>query len=204
MGVDQNTSPPEATDVTTSGVGVIAELGPVVEMLEKPAMAKLYVQSLQTTVTVPDLRSEVDVTKSTVYEYVAALQRAGLMTTVDTTDGPTKYTAHEFVFTLEVDGMRVEVTPEIVDVLSYQEDIPEIGAFVNHYGLATLAAFIDLTYEHAAGEVTTRMIADLLDISRGRAYDMLAHVGRILDIGDAPATHHAEDLSASERDALLE
>ena len=155
-------------------------------------------------VTVPELQAEVDVTKSTVYDYVAALQRAGLVSEVETDGTATTYTAHEFVVTLKVDGMVVEVTPDVVEVLSHQETNPEIQGFLEQYGLATLAAFIDFAHQHAAGDVTTRMIADLLDISRGSAYDMLEHVGRILDIGGEPSTAHAADLDENERDELLE
>ncbi|ERJ05388.1 TrmB family transcription regulator protein [Halorhabdus tiamatea SARL4B] len=203
MGTDQeNAYVP--TDTTTSGAGQITELGPVVDMLEKPQMAALYTAARDTISTVPELQDHVELTKSTVYEYVAALQRAGLLSEVETDGSAKSYTAHEFTVTLEVDGMVVEITPDVVEVLSHQHSLPEIEGFLEQYGLGTLAAFIDLAYEHAAGEVTTRMIADILDVSRGSAYDMLEHVGRILDIGDEPTTDHATDLSDDERDALLE
>jgi predicted transcriptional regulator len=203
MGTDQS-DPHAPTEDSPTGAGQISELGPLIELLEKPQMATLYTVARDSVVTVPELQGEVDVTKSTVYDYVAALQRAGLVSDVET-DGPaTKYTAHEFVFTLEVDGMVVEITPDVVAVLSQQDTNPEIHSFVEQYGLATLAAFVDLAHDHANGDVTTRMIAEILDISRGSAYDMLEHVGRILGIGGEPTTEHAADLDESDRDELLE
>lgn len=203
MGTDQSNSQ-TPKEITATGAGRISELRPVIDMLEKPQMAALYTVLRDRVVTVPELQAEVDVTKSTVYDYVAALQRAGLVSEVETDGTATKYTAHEFVVTLEVDGMVVEVTPDVVEVLSHQETNPEIQGFLEQYGLATLAAFIDLAHQHATGDVTTRMIADLLDISRGSAYDMLEHVGRILDIGGESSTAHAADLDENERDELLE
>jgi predicted transcriptional regulator len=203
MGMDQNDSH-TAAEPTTTAAGRISELGPVIDLLKKPQMAMLYTAAQNTVVTVPDLLEEVDITKSTAYEYVAALQRAGLMSEVETGGPAAQYTAHEFIFRLEVDGMVVKITPEVVEVLSEQHINPEIQGFVEQYGLATLAAFIDLANEHADGGVTTRMIADILDIPRGRAYDMLDDVGRILELGDCPVTEHAADVDEGERDELLD
>jgi len=192
------------TDTTTSGAGQITELGPVVDMLEKPEMAALYTAARDTISTVPELQDHVELTKSTVYEYVAALQRAGLLSEVETDGSAKSYTAHAFTVTLEVDGMVVEITPDVVAVLSHQYSLPEIEGFLEQYGLGTLAAFIDLAYEHADGEVTTRMIADILDISRGSAFDMLEHVGRILDI-EPDSTHlHPGEYDDEEVDAIVE
>lgn len=203
MGTNQNDSHTSA-EPTTTGVGRISELGPVIDLLEKPQMAVLYTVAQNTVVTVPHLLETVEITKSTAYEYVAALERAGLMSEVDTNGSATQYTAHDFTFRLEVDGMVVKITPDVVEVLAQQQTNPEIQGFVEQYGLATLAAFIDLAHEHAEGDVTTRMIADILDIPRGRAYDMLTHVGQILELGDGPVTEHAADLDEDERDRLLD
>lgn len=191
---------------TDTAVSLISELPPVGDLVDKPKLAILYLTALDRVVTVPELLDEVDVTKSTVYDYVDTLQNGGLLTAVGEKGGATAYTANEFTVTFEIDSTEVQVTPELVEVLAHQDTIPEIQSFVDRYGAATLAEFIDLAYEQAQGDVTTRMIATILDISRGSAYDMLEQVHRLLDIGGDgdPETLHADELTATERDELLD
>lgn len=199
MSTDRRQPPTEDADASD-----ITDLQPVISLLKKPALTDIYLTALDTVVTVPELLEDVDLTKSTVYDYVEALQRAGLLVETGDRDGATAYTANDFTFTLEVGGSTIEVTPDLVAVLSQQESIPEIGTFVDQYGIATVTAFIDLAHEQARGEITTRMIADKLQISRGSAFDMLVHVHRILEIDDESETYHADNLSDAERESLLE
>lgn len=182
----------------------ISDLGPIIDLVRKPEMAELYLRALDGVVTVPELLEEVELTKSTVYDYVEALQNAGLVTEAGRKGGATAYDANEFTFTLEIEDAEIEVTPELVEVVAHRDTHPEIGAFVDQHGLATLAEFVDLAYEQARGNVTTRMIADLLDIPRGSTYDMLERVHSILDIGDEPETYSVDGISGDERQELLD
>lgn len=200
MSTDHHRTPPTNNEGRTT----ILDLEPLITLLKKPAMADVYLTALNTDVTVPELLETVELTKSTVYDYVESLQDAGLMTETGEKNGATAYTANEFTFTLEVDGAKIEVTSDIVAVLAQQDSAPEIQGFVDQYGIATLAAFIDFAYEQARGDITTRMIADQLQISRGSAFDMLEHTHRILEIEDEPETYHPDDISDSERDELLD
>lgn len=191
--------------VDESAVSTISDLSPAIELVEKPKMAKLYLKALNRVVTVPELLEEVDLTKSTVYEYVEALQNGGLMKDVGEKEGATAYNANEFTIIFKTGSAEIKVTPELVEVLSHQDENREIQAFVDQYGVATLAEFIDLAYEQAQGDVTTRMIANILDISPGSAYDMLEQVQRILDIGGdgEPETFDTDEISENEREELL-
>lgn len=190
---------------TETAVSHISELPPVGDLVQKPTLATLYLTALNRVITVPELLEEVDMTKSTVYDYVDALQNSGLLTAVGEKEGATAYTANEFTVTFEIDSAEVQITPELIEVLAHQDTAPEIQAFVDRYGVATLVEFIDLAYEQAQGDVTTRMIATILDISRGSAYDMLEQVHRLLDIGGSdPDTLHADELTATEREELLD
>lgn len=200
MSIDDH-RPPGTNDRSD---GDIYDLAPLIGLLNKPEMAKLYLTALDTVVTVPELLDESELTKSTVYDYVEALQRAGLVVETGEQNGATAYTAKPFTFTLEIDGAAIEVTPDIVAVLAQQDSTPVIRSFVDQYGIATLASFIDLAFEQARGDVTTRMIADQLQISRGSAFDMLEHTHRILDIGGDPETFDSEEMSDSERADLLD
>lgn len=188
----------------TEPTPTIGRVDPVVTLLQKPAMANLYLRLLDSTATVPAVLDETSLTKSTVYEYIDALETAGLVTETGERDGATTYRATEFSLTLEVGTETVTITPDVVAVLAHQEQIPTIQTVLEQYGIATLVTFIDYAHDHAAGHITTRMIADQLNLSRGIAFDLLEHVSRILDLGDEPETVHPEDISDSERETLLE
>ena len=73
-------------------------------------------------------------TKSTVYDYVDALQNGGLLTAVGEKEGATAYTANKFTVTFEIDSTEPQITPKLIEVLSHQDTIPEIQAFVDRYG----------------------------------------------------------------------
>jgi len=182
----------------------IGRVDPVVTLLQKPAMADLYLHLLDTTATVPTVLDDTSLTKSTVYDYIDTLESAGLVTAVGEQDGATAYRGTEFSLTLEVGTETVTITPDVVAVLAHQEQIPAIQTVLDRYGIATLVTFIEYAHDHAAGQITTRMIANQLNLSRGIAFDLLEHVSRILDLGDEPETVHPEDISDSERETLLE
>jgi hypothetical protein len=183
---------------------VFADLEPLVSLLDNPDMARVYLTALDNETTVPELLDTLTPAKSTIYEYVHALERVGLLQEVGERSGATVYKGNEFTFSLEIDRRTVEVTPELVEILAHQDTAPEIQTFREQYGLATLTRFVDLAHEQARGEITSRMIAETLDISRGSAYDMLEHVHRILEIGGEPETNHADEIDNSEREELLD
>jgi hypothetical protein len=182
----------------------IADLRPLVDLVEKPAMAEVYLAALDEGRTVPSLLDEAAVTKSTLYDYVDALQRAGLLAPVGERNGAVVYRATEFTFTLETDQGSVTVDPELIRVLSRRESDREIGSFLDDHGVGALAILVDLVHEQDRGEVTTRTIAKRLDLPRGRTYDVVEAIQRTLGLGDDPETFRADDLDESERDALLD
>jgi hypothetical protein len=134
----------------------------------------------------PDLTIE----KSTAYNYIDLLQQAGLVTETGTVDGSTQYHAEEFQVTLQIAETELTVTPELARVIARREDNPEVDRFIDQYGIVTLAEFIPLTRQYAAGEMTHRAIAAILDISRPAAFEMLREVLDILEI--VPDANHAE------------
>lgn len=194
---DSGRTPPDTTPTIT-------ELSPVIELLEKPAVAAVYLAALDEPTTVPELLTRVESTKSTVYDYADNLQDAGLFTAVDERDGATVYHANEFTITFEIEAESVTISPELVRVLAHRDDNPEIRNFVDQYGVATLAEFVELAHEQVDGNVTTRSIATILDISRGSAYDVLERIQQILEIGGEVETRHADETSDAERRELLD
>jgi len=63
---------------------------------------------------------------------------------------------------------------------------------------------IPLAQQYAAGEMTHRAIAEILDISRESAFEMLRETVGILDIVPASTQIQPGDLSDAEVDALIE
>jgi len=134
----------------------------------------------------PDLSIE----KSTAYNYIDLLQRAGLVTETGTVDGSTQYRAAKFQVTIQIADTELTVTPDLARVIADRRDNPEIDRFIDQYGIVTLAEFIPLAQQYAAGEMTHRAIAEILDISRAAAFDMLREVLDILAI--VPNSEHAD------------
>lgn len=192
-------SPGDDSGQTPDAGPSITDLSPVIDLLEKPVVADVYLAALDEPVTVPELLERVDATKSTVYDYVDGLGDAGLLAAVGERDGATVYRASEFTFTFEIDDESVTVTPELIRVLAHRDSDTEIGTFLDKYGVPTLAEFVELAHEQTRGDVTTRSIATILGISIGSAYDVLERVHRILEIGGGVETRHADEMSDAER-----
>jgi predicted transcriptional regulator len=142
----------------------------------------------------PDLSIE----KSTAYKYIDLLQRAGLVTKTGTIDGSTQYRAEEFQVTIRIAETELTVTPELARVIARREANPEVDRFIDQYGIVTLAEFIPLAQQYATGEMTHRAIAELLDISRAAAFEMLQEILDILEI--VPDADHTEPGDYSDDD----
>lgn len=182
----------------------LSSLGPVARLVDEPAVARVYLATLDGPVTVPQLLETVPLAKSTVYDYVETLRQAGVVVEAGETDGATRYVGREFETTFSVDGETVTITPELVEVLVHRDEAPALRTFVDRHGLGTLASFVDMAREQAAGQTTTRAIAARLDVPRGSAYDVLEHVHRALDIGDEPTERQPGETDDRLRDELLD
>lgn len=195
MGTESN-PPPTESEVT--------DLRPVFALLEKPELAEFYARLKQEPATIPELLPALSIGKTAAYNYVARLEKAGLVSKAGTKDNSTLYAANDFTIALTIAGKELEVTPELARVLAERETNPEVDRFLDQYGIATLAEFIELAHAYAEGEMTHRAIADILDISRAAAFDMLDEVLDILNI--VPASRHSQpgDRSDDEVETLIE
>lgn len=179
-----------AIDGTTPPNVVVTDLSPVFKLIEEPKFAELYAKLRGGATTIPALLPDLSIEKSTAYNYIDLLQRAGLVTETGTVDGSTQYRAAKFQVTIQIADTELTVTPDLARVIADRRDNPEIDRFIDQYGIVTLAEFIPLAQQYAAGEMTHHAIAEILDISRAAAFDMLREVLDILAI--VPNSEHAD------------
>lgn len=183
----------------------ITDVRPLLELLETAALSETYTCLAREPMTVPEIVAAVGMSKSTAYAYIEKLVAAGLATPVeDDTEGATVYEGREFELLVTIDDEELRLTPDLVRVISHRESNDTIDRFIDQYGVATLAAVIEVAPEHAAGDLTSRMVAAELDIPRGWAFDVLEAVTPLV-VEDLPAaeTFGPEDIGDDERAALL-
>lgn len=186
--------------------GAIIGLPTFTEVLDNPALASIYTSIRQaTTITAPELIDTASVSKKTVYDYLHKLEQAGLITNVGDESGSAVYTAKEFELTLTVGETAVSITPELIEVVAHEKEYPAIDRVLENHGVVTFALVYDLVNAHSDGNVTTRQIAELADISTGTAYDLVEALYSVLDLGDdgAPTTYTPADFG-DESDLLEE
>lgn len=118
--------------------------------------------------------------------------------------GSTRYRAAEFDVTIRIENTEITVTPDLARVIAQRETNPEVDRFLDQYGVVTLAEFDPLAHQYADGEMTHRAIAEILDISRAAAFEMLGEVTTILDI-EPDSTHvHPGEYDDEEVDVIVE
>lgn len=188
-----------ATDPDTTPAGAtITDLRAVVALLEKPELVELYRLLREEPTTIPDVLPSLGIGKTTAYDYVDQLEQAGLVEEVGTRETSTVYGANDFSITVTVGDEKLDVSPAVVRVLAERTSNPEVDRFVDQYGIATLVEFIDLAHRYAEGKMTHRAIAEVLDVSRAAAFDMLDEVLTILDI--VPESTHSKPGDHSDED----
>ncbi len=120
--------------------GTITGIPTFTELLANPTLASLYTTIRHsTTATAPELKETVVVSKKTVYEYLRKLEQAGLVTAIGDESGTTVYEAEEFKLALTVRDVEVSITPELVEVVAYEEQYPVINRVLEDHGLVTFA-----------------------------------------------------------------
>lgn len=179
-----------AIDRSTSRDDIVTDLSPVFKLIEEPKFAELYATLRDGPATIPDLLPELSIEKSTAYNYIDHLERGGLVSEVGTSDGSARYRAEEFRVTIHISEKDIEVTPELALVIAQRTVNSEVDRFIEQYGVATLGEFVPLAQKYAAGEMTYRAIAEILNISRAAAFDMLREILAILDI--VPDSTHSQ------------
>ncbi|WP_436928588.1 DUF7437 domain-containing protein [Halosimplex halobium] len=154
-----------AKSPTRSDHPPIRHLQTVVDVLETPALARIYAHILRDgPVTVADLVEELGVPQGTAYDYVEKLETAGLVETVRD-QRPYEYDAEPVSLTLTTDGASRTITPALIAAVARREDDGDIDTFVDRHGLDGLARALDYAAEYVEGSVNSRIAARELDIS---------------------------------------
>jgi len=168
-----------------NGPAVIIGLPTYTDLLTNPNLSALYTAIRQSPdVTAPKLVDQVEVSKKTVYEYLHRLERAGLITQTENSDGTSAYTAEQFELTLTIRGIEVTITPTLVAVIAQSGPYPVINRVCDEYGFVTFALAHDLVNAHNEGDVTIRQIATLTNLSHGTTYDLVEALYEIHGLGD--------------------
>ena len=143
----------------------IRHLQTVVDLLETPALARIYAHVLQEgPVTVAEIVEAVDVPQGTAYEYVEKLEAAGVIE--QTRDQrPYEYDAEPISLTLSTDGDTQTITPALIAAVARRGNDEDIDVFIDRHGLDSLATALVYASEYVEGSVNHRIMARELNLS---------------------------------------
>lgn len=143
----------------------IEQLRTVLDLLETPALARIYAHALRhDSTTVPELVDALDVPQGTAYEYVRKLEGAGLLS-ADRSSRPREYEAEPLSLTLSANDETRTITPELVDAVARRADDEDIDAYVDRHGIDGLATALEYARQRVEGAVTHRLVARELDVA---------------------------------------
>ena len=166
-GIDAFDPPPtEALNEESLTPEALAENAPgletIVELLNRPALARVYVYVCYWgPVAPPDVMEGLDLSKSTTYEYVDQLVDRGLIERDESTR-PQQLTADPVV--LLEQHVPIVVTPTVLHAFALQEVDEDIAYFVDRHGFGKLVAALRGAGLHFAGKTTQRMVASDIEV----------------------------------------
>jgi DNA-binding transcriptional ArsR family regulator len=148
-----------------SGRPPIQQLQTVADLLDTPALARLYAHILQhSPVTVSELVDELDIPQGTAYDYVQNLETAGLVEKTRE-QRPYEYDAESIALTLSTDGETQTITPALIAAVARRDEDEDIDVYIEHHGLDGLAVALKYAFEYVDGTVNHRIAARELDLS---------------------------------------
>ncbi len=148
-----------------SGRPPIQQLQTVADLLETPALARLYAYILQRgPVTIAEPIDELDIPQGTAYDYVKKLEAVGLVE--KTRDQrPYEYAAESVSLTLRTNVETQTITPELITAVARRDEDRDIDVYIERHGLDGLAVALEYASEYVDGTVTHRITARELDLS---------------------------------------
>ena len=185
-GIDTLDPPP--IDVLTEDTlepEALAENAPrletVVELLNRPALARVYVYICYWgPVAPPEAMETLDLSKSTTYEYVDRLVDLGLVDRDDSTR-PQQLTADPIIIVEQY--VPIVITPTVLHALALQEVDEDVEYFVDRYGLGKLIAALRGAGLHFAGSTTQRIVASDIDVRETEAMMIIYALKPALAVG---------------------
>jgi DNA-binding transcriptional ArsR family regulator len=148
-----------------SGRPPIQQLQTIADLLDTPALARLYAHIVQHgPITVSEIIDELDMPQGTAYEYVQNLATAGLVE--KTRDQrPYEYDGEAIALTLSTDGETQTITPALIAAVARRDEDEDIDVYIDRHGLDGLAAALEYASEYVDGTVNHRIAARELDLS---------------------------------------
>ena len=157
------------------------QLETVVELLNRPALARVYVYiCCWGPVAPPEAIEALDLSKSTTYEYVDRLVDLGLVDRDDSTR-PQQLTADPIIIVEQY--VPTVITPTVLHALALQEVDEDVEYFMNRYGLGKLIAALRGAGLHFAGNTTQRMVASDIDVRETEAMMIIYALRPALAVG---------------------
>lgn len=148
-----------------SGRPPIRQLQTVVDLLETPALARIYAYiSQHGPVSVSQIVDALDVPQGTVYDYIQKLETAGFVTKTRE-QRPYEYDTDPLSLTLSTDGDTQTITPALIAAVARRDEDEDIDVYIDRHGLDGLAVALEYAYEYVDGTVNNRIAARELDLS---------------------------------------
>lgn len=148
-----------------SGQPPIQQLQTVANLLDTPALARIYAYILQHgPTTVSAIVDELDIPQGTAYDYVQTLETAGLIEKTRE-QRPYEYDAESIALTLTTDGKTRTITPALIAAVARRERDDDIDVYIDRHGLDGLAEALEYAFEYVDGTVNHRIAARELDLS---------------------------------------
>jgi len=155
--LNQETLKPELLAENAPGLETL------VKLLNQPALARVYVYVCYWgPVSPPEVMDDLDLSKSTAYDYVDRLVDLGLVERDDSTR-PQQLTA-EPVILVEPYTPIIIITPTVLHAFALQEVDEDVEYFLDRYGIGKLVAALRGAGLHHAGNMTQRMVASEIDV----------------------------------------
>lgn len=152
-------SPPQ------SGRPPIQQLRTVADLLETPALARLYAHVVKHgPVTVSEIIEDLDIPQGTAYDYVQTLETAALVGKTRE-QRPYEYDAEPVALTLSTDGESQTITPALIAAVARRDQDNDIDVYIQRHGIDGLAVALEYAEEYVDGTVNHRIAARELDLS---------------------------------------
>lgn len=145
----------------------IRQLQTVVDLLETPTLAQMYVYILREgPTTVSEIVAELNIPQGTAYDYIQKLETAALIENIRE-QRPYEYDTNSetISLTLSTDGQTQTITPALIAAVARRETNDDIDLFVERHGLDGLASALNYAYEYVDGTVNHRIAARELELS---------------------------------------
>lgn len=143
----------------------IQQLQTVADLLETPALARLYAYILQHgPVPVSEVVDGGEIPQGTAYDYIRTLETAGLVEKTRE-QRPYEYDAEPIALTLSTGGETRTITPALIAAVARREMDGDIDVYIERHGLDGLAVALEYADEYVDGTVNHRIAARELDLS---------------------------------------